>query len=53
MNEFDKQRIENAIWTLEQYRDEIISRSDETKLDSYEIEAMFRTLSYVRGLATK
>ena len=23
MNQFDKQRIENAIWTLEQYTDEL------------------------------
>jgi len=47
MDGFDQQRIENAIWTLEQYRDEIISRADEIKLNSYELEAMFKTLGYV------
>ena len=53
LNEFDKQRIENAIWTLLQYQDDIINMASEIKLDDHEIRAMFRTLSHVEGNVSK
>lgn len=53
MDKFDKQRIENAIWTLLQYHDEIVNSSDEMKIDRYEVESMFKTLYHVLGLCTK
>ena len=52
-NSFDKQRIENSIWVLSNYRDEIVGMSDEMKLNQYEVEAMFKTLSCVEGLVTR
>lgn len=52
-NSFDRQRLENSIWTLFKYRDDIVNSSDEMKLDQYEVEAMFKTLSYVEGLVTR
>ena len=53
MTNFDMQRIENAVWTLLQYQDDIISRASDMKLEDYEIKNMFKTLYYVRGLAEK
>jgi len=53
MDNFDKHRIENAIWTLFQYQDDIENMSTEMKLDRYEVEAMFRTLYYVQGNVSK
>ena len=53
MNEQDKQRIENAIWTLLQYQDDIENMSAEMKLDRYEVEAMFKTLNYVYANTSK
>lgn len=50
MYEADKQRIENAVWTLFQYQQEIEELSSQIKLDKHELEAMFRVLSYVRAL---
>lgn len=49
MNDFDKQRIENAAWVLFQYQEDIESMAVEMKLDRWEVEAMFETLSYVQG----
>lgn len=53
MEKFDKQRIENAAWTLFQYQDDIENMAKDMKLDRYEVEAMFRTLNYVRGIVSK
>ena len=53
MNNFDIQRVENAVWTLLQYQDDIVSRASDMKLEDYEIKGMFDTLHYVRGLAEK
>ena len=53
INEFDKQRIENAIWTLFQYQNDIRNMASEMKLDEHEIGAMFRTLIYVEGNVIK
>ena len=47
MNEHDKRRIEDAIWTLLQYQDDINNMSVEMKLDRCEVESMFKTLNYV------
>ena len=33
MNQFDKQRIENALWVLEQYRDELRDVMDGIYID--------------------
>ena len=33
MNNFDKQRIENAIWTLERYRNELIDTNVDILID--------------------
>ena len=30
MNEFDKQRVENALWTLFQYEDELIDIAEDS-----------------------
>ena len=49
MDKQDKQRIENAIWTLFQYQDEIKEMSSDIKLDRYEISRLFHTLHYVYG----
>ena len=46
---YDRQRIENAAWVLFQYRDNIVNMAEDMRLDRYEIEAMFKTLSYVKG----
>jgi hypothetical protein len=53
MNEFDKQRIENAAWTLFQYQEDIENMATEMKLDRYEIEVMFKTLCYIQGTMSK
>lgn len=53
MTNFDMQRIENAVWTLFQYQEEIEGMAVDMKLDRCELEAMFGTLSYVRGLSEK
>lgn len=46
---YDRQRIENAAWVLFQYRDVIVNMAEDMRLDRYEVEAMFKTLSYVKG----
>ena len=53
MDEFDKKRIENAIWTLLQYQNEIKEMSTEIKLDRYEVASMFKTLHHVYGNVSK
>lgn len=53
MNESDKQRIENAAWILFQYQNDIENMATEMKLDRYEVEAMFKTLSYIQGAMSK
>ena len=53
MNEFDKQRIENAAWTLFQYQEDIKNMATEMRLDRYEIEVMFKTLCYIQGTMSK
>lgn len=53
MNKFDKQRIENAIWTLLQYQNDIRNMASEIKVDEHEIRAMFRTLLYIECNVTK
>ena len=53
MNDFDKQRIENAAWVLFQYQDVIENMATEMKLDRWEVEAMFHTLGYVQGNMSK
>ena len=53
MDYFDKQRIENAAWVLFQYQDVIENMAEEMKLDRWEVEAMFRTLSYIQGNMSK
>ena len=53
MDRFDNHRIENAIWVLLQYQDDIENMAEEMKLDRYEVESMFRTLYYVRGNISK
>lgn len=53
MNIFDEQRIENAVWTLLQYQDDIENMATDMKLNRYEVEAMFNTLSYVHANISK
>ena len=47
MSEQDKQRLENAIWTIFQYQNEIKEMATEIKLDRYELASMLKTLHYV------
>ena len=49
MNTFDMDRIENAIWVLEQYKDDLINNATEFKLDNSEVKEAFTTLSYIKG----
>lgn len=48
MNVFDKQRIENAIWTLEQYEYEIKQIVEEKGWYSGDNEQMFDILSDIK-----
>ena len=49
MDKNDKQRIENAIWTLLQYDNEIREMSSDLRIDRYEIGEMFETLHLIYG----
>ena len=49
MDNNDKQRVENAIWTLFQYHNEIKEMSTELRIDRYEIGEMFKTLHLIYG----
>lgn len=49
LSKLDKQRIENAIWTLMQYRDEIINRANSMKFDEYQFESAFKILGYIQA----
>ena len=53
MDKFDRERIENAAWILFQYRDDIENMAKEMFLDRCEVEAMFKTLSYIHGVMRK
>ena len=47
MNDNDKRRIEDAIWTLLQYQHEIKEMSPDLKIDQSEIAGMFITMHLV------
>ena len=49
MDKNDKQRIENAIWILLQYDNEIREMSTDLRIDNYEIGEMFETLHLIYG----
>ena len=53
MSEHDKRRIEDAIWTLLVYQNDIAEMSSEIKLDRHELDSMFKTLHYVYGNVSK
>lgn len=53
MTNFDIRRIENAVWILFQYQEELENRAGDMKLDRWEVDDMFKTLSYVRGLSER
>jgi hypothetical protein len=48
MNDFDKQRIENAIWILEQYSYEITQIAKERDFHSWDCEKVFDVLGEVK-----
>ena len=48
MNSFDKQRIENAIWILEQYSYEIKQIAREIGFDSWESNKIFDVLEEIK-----
>jgi hypothetical protein len=48
MNNFDKQRIENAIWILEQYDYEIRQIAKERDFHSWDCEKVFDILAEVK-----
>ena len=48
MNAFDKQRIENAIWILEQYDYEIRQIAKKREFDSIDCNKMFDVLAEVK-----
>lgn len=48
MNDFDKQRIENAILILEQYDDEIIQIAKDIGFDSLDCNKVFYVLTGVK-----
>ena len=53
MTRFDKNRIENAIWLLMQYEDELVNIANEMKLMDYEVKNTFDNLRQIRGYAEK
>lgn len=50
MNEYDRVRIENAIWVLEQYEDDLINNANDIKLMDYEVKSTFDTLRIIKGI---
>ena len=48
MNKFDKQRIENAIWILEQYKDEITEIAKANDYHPWDIREAFDILNEVK-----
>lgn len=48
MNNFDKQRIENAIWTIGQYEYEVKQIAIEIGFDSWDWEKVVDVLSEVK-----
>ena len=49
MTQYDKQRIENAIWVLEQYEDEIYRIARDLEYHNWDIEKVFDVLGEVKG----
>ena len=49
MNDFDNLRIENAIWILQQYEDQIRFIAKLNNMDSFEINNTFDTLEIVKN----
>lgn len=49
MDKFDYNRVENAIWTLIQYQDEIMNMHFDLRLDEYEMKSIFKTLYRVKA----
>ena len=48
MNTFDKQRIENAIWILEQYDYEIRQIARDLEWPTWDCESVFNVLGEVK-----
>lgn len=48
MNSFDKQRIENAIWILEQYSYEITQIAKNLEWHTWDCESLFDVLGEVK-----
>ena len=48
MSDFDKQRIENAIWVLEQYSYEITQIAKELDFHNWDCEKVFDILGEVK-----
>ena len=53
MNNFDKQRIENEIWILEQYEYEIKQIARERYFDSWDYDRVFEILAEVKEQLNK
>ena len=54
MNGFDKLRVENAIWTLEQYNYAIEQLAKESGyFDTLDCEKAFDVLKVVKGMLTR
>lgn len=49
MNDFDNLRIENAIWILQQYEDQIRFIAKLNNMNSFEINNTFDTLENVKN----
>lgn len=49
MNQYDKQRIENAIWVLEQYDYEIRQIARDLEYHNWDIEKVFDVLVEIKG----
>lgn len=48
MNNFDKQRIENAIWILNQYEEEIRQIAKEKDFDTWDCDKVFNILDEIK-----
>lgn len=48
MNDFDKQRIENAIWILNQYEEEIREIAKEKDFDTWDCDKVFNILGEIK-----
>ena len=53
MNDFDNLRIENAIWMLQQYEDQIRFIAKLNDMNSFEINNTFDTLETVKNAIGK